>query len=444
MWDSVRIYCIAFFVPLSGIYWLPGIPPETVSVTKAVVFCGLAFLGALKLFTFSWRTLTFLALLLLGAMMTFIALSFTSSAQTALGEARNYIEPMLWLVALSGVPRVQRPALIRALTRSMAILVIFALYPIIAQIGILPDYSTPTGLYAGQGIESEWLLRSSSVTNSGFSGARTGWALTVATGGLLAASLIMQRSQTHTLSTATALTILLIALMGIAVTGARGGIVGLLAGSAFWLVSGRNRLLPTALTVFAILIVALLVDVRELVPSNLLRGFDTGGALGDRLNSMTTNRFDTYTEALRLWGEAPLIGVGPNDARIAVSASSNLVQIHNLWLRVAAEGGILALLPLFLLTYRLLGLALTRHSLDRASTDHTRESITWPNTRPVILCATVMALAEPNVLIGSFNANAILWTAVWLALEAPRPRLRPQQRTSPLDHQVDRRAMPAR
>jgi hypothetical protein len=46
-------------------------------------------------------------------------------------------------------------------------------------------------------------------------------------------------------------------------------------------------------------------------------------------------------------------------------------------------------------------------------------SVIWPNARLVILCGLILGFAEPRVIFGSFNANVIFWTSVWLVLSRP-------------------------
>jgi hypothetical protein len=46
-----------------------------------------------------------------------------------------------------------------------------------------------------------------------------------------------------------------------------------------------------------------------------------------------------------------------------------------------------------------------------------QRKLAWPDTRPVILCGLILALIEPRIIFGTFNACAPFWTAVWTELE---------------------------
>lgn len=414
VFDAARIYAVALYVAFSGIYWLPGIPSAVFSVGKLAIFSTLLLLGLLPSGPIQPKELNLRIVLAVAGVFALIASTWTSDFETSLSVARNYIEPLLWLIALSAIPQRHRGKLIDALTLCMFGFVAISLYPILAQAGLLPNFNTPADFFSSVG--NEWEIRSSQISNSGFAGLRTGWGVTVATGGVLAATLLLRRGREHKSARWGAVIVLAVSAASIAVTGARGGLVALLTATAFLFLTAGGRGRASTVLLCVVLLTALATDIREFVPANLFRGYQAGGTTFERLDSVTTNRFSTYVAGANLVAGSPLVGVGPENARVAISDSETRVQIHNLWLRIAAETGLVSLCLLLLCTLQLLSLVFSGRPNNKAR----NKGIVWPDTRPVIVCALVLALVEPNVIIGSFNINAAFWTAVWIVLNEPR------------------------
>lgn len=410
--DKIHVTLVAVYVAGAGIYWAPGVSHTALAIGKYAIFGALFLVGLLRVKKMTAEQ-TPVAQGLIGCAVAVLGVTaITSELHVAVDQSRDFVQPLLWLIALLGLqPRVY-PALASALTVTMSLFFVLSLYPVGAYIGVLPNLSPPETFIDPTGMKDrdEWTVEASSVISGGFTGSRTSWGVIVALSALFTTSLYMrERGLPATAVLFGAAAVIAGSLASIVITGARGGSMALVAVLAYSLASARGLRPSTISLAFGVVLLALSMDLVSLLPENFFRGFDSDGDLLSRANAASTGRLKTYLGALSSFAASPLVGVGPDAARVWISHFEQ-VEVHNAWLRILAESGLVVLLPTIGLTYRLTKLALSRASAP----------LVLPDARLVVLCGLVLGLAEPHVIFGAFNANAVFWTAVWIAIASER------------------------
>lgn len=126
----------------------------------------------------------------------------------------------------------------------------------------------------------------------------------------------------------------------------------------------------------------------------------------DKLDHFSANRITTYRFAIKKIGESPLFGHG--FGRVNVVGDS---EIHNVWLKHAAEAGLFFLASELLLIWKLMvplpGVKRARKS-QRALTDNARLYLfCWAT----LFGGLIISMLEPRMLFGSFQSSAIWWCA---------------------------------
>jgi O-antigen ligase len=420
--DKFHVVFIGVYVAFAGIYWLPGISANSISQAKIVTYGVLFFIGSLKMFALrpTREQLAILFGLTCCALAAFVTNSLSSDVKTALYQAQEFAVPALWLVSLYGVKPRAYQFFFSVLTVTMTMFLIVSLYPVGVYVNMLPNFYPPESLldYMSIKVDKKWALEAGSVLRSGFVGSRTGWGAIVAFSALLTVALYLRARLTTTKAFIVAL-VVTGAVSSIVVTGARGGTLALLAVSAYGIAVTRGLRWLKFIIIIGVTVCLLTIDITMLLPEGFSRGFDVAGDTFKRLNAATTGRFETYRRAFEQFASSPIIGVGPEQTRIGFSYFVS-ASVHNIWLRALAESGLFLFVPMLIVSYRLLSLGLTRPI--KSSAKGMRSSVEWPDASLVILCGLVLGLAEPRVMFGSFNANVVFWTAVWMALSRPRIR----------------------
>jgi O-Antigen ligase len=420
--DKIHATVVAGYLGISGIFWFPHLSHAAIAQAKVVIVAGLAVVGLLRL----QRTVPGQAQIYMGLGLCAIAASISNVANNdilaAIHRAPDFVEPMLWLIALFGVRQRAHPWFFGILTITMTMFFVLALYPVGAAIGVLPNlyapsaFADPTGMSSGDW----WMAESNSVVQAGFTGSRTGWGVSLATSALLTTALYMRTRLAAATKIIVALVIIGGSVASIVVTGARGGSMALIAVSVYGAVTARGLRLSRLALVVSIIILAGAMDAASLLPKSFSRNFDAKGDVFTRVNTVTTGRFESYKTAFKYIASSPITGVGSSPtAKEAITGRAMPTSgIHNIWLRVFAESGLILFIPMLFLSYRLLRLGLTRPKTGTPKGRH--GGMEWPEARLVIVCGLILALAEPSVIIGAFNSNVVFWTAVWMTLSRPR------------------------
>ena len=110
--------------------------------------------------------------------------------------------------------------------------------------------------------------------------------------------------------------------------------------------------------------------------------------------------------ALDALKERPWTGYGIGQV-IYETSYAQLTEIHNLWLKWAVSCGVVApLLFLAMVTRILLSVA---QNLRRAA--HMGDAVNTAAPGLIVILGAILSLAEPNVLLGSFQISAVWWAA---------------------------------
>jgi hypothetical protein len=135
----------------------------------------------------------------------------------------------------------------------------------------------------------------------------------------------------------------------IVLTGSRGGFVGLVAAGVVFVY--RRRGLGAAAAVLLALVIGVLALPTELSTRALATISGDSSSLPTELEASNKAHVGLFWAALRMIGESPLIGVGPENFRDLSRVYTGLPQAniaHNMFLEIGAETGLVALV-LFIL-----------------------------------------------------------------------------------------------
>jgi O-antigen ligase len=140
----------------------------------------------------------------------------------------------------------------------------------------------------------------------------------------------------------------------------RGGLVGLAVASALLFVrrrqGARSLVYGAAALVVAAMLISQVVPPESLERITNLPGFTASGEL-EGSGSIERRQY-TYGIGLKIWSEAPLLGIGLGNwsyKRFLIDPARSAAAPHNAYLKVLAEGGIVTLflyLALFYVTLR--------------------------------------------------------------------------------------------
>jgi len=138
-------------------------------------------------------------------------------------------------------------------------------------------------------------------------------------------------------------------------------------------------------------------------PSTLQRGSGS-----TELSEVTTGRSEQWAEALDQIQSRPILGTGLGTAVVSDPlAAHEGVEVHNLWLKLGVEAGVL--LPLMVLGALSHQIVLNTKKLGLANA-----------TTIVLLGGLAMSMVEPNAPIGSFNKTVLFWCCLGAAADLHR------------------------
>ncbi len=149
---------------------------------------------------------------------------------------------------------------------------------------------------------------------------------------------------------------------------------------------------------------------------------DTGGSMLGTLDYFSAGRITSYLFAIKEIMQHPILGSGFGNAGIGGH------EIHNLWLRMAVEGGVFLPLVFFYFVVRLLKFSLRsiRHqalSSNKQFSDEIKRNINIVTIyRVVIYSGILISMFEPNVLLGSFQNSALWWATAGALLAHTRKK----------------------
>ncbi len=415
--DKLHVVLIASYVSISGIYWLPGVPSTILPQLKITVFGLLCFIGLLRI-PRAIQSQGIIVIMRLGicAIAAFIANTITGGAGAGFNQMRDFLEPLLWLIALFGVRPQAYQWLFKSLTVTMTVFTIASFYPVAAYSGILPNLYPPIELVDPTGLRSavdkQWVLQLGSVVGGGFAGQSTTWGALVPPAALLTAALYLRGQLRPRTARIIAGIVIVGSIASIAVTSARGGTMTLAAMAIYGVAVSRGIHFSSKAMFFIIILLVLSLNVTEWLPDNFFRGFDSKGDVLTRVNEASTGRIDSWVFGLKRFASSPIYGVGVEG--LGIESVYGIGNVHNTWINILAESGLIVFLPMIFLAARLFSLALNNGK--RPKTIAGFPAFSWPDTRLVILSGLILSMAEPGIIFGNFNSNAPFWTAVWIAL----------------------------
>ena len=249
-------------------------------------------------------------------------------------------------------------------------------------------------------------LRPDSIVDTGLGGWRTGWSNGVALFipfGLIPVfrpgPLVMRIG----VAAAVASTVL-----GQLVTGGRAGVVVALLSILLMLTFTQGL---AGLVVGAVAVIGVAVALTS--------GAATGVGI-DRFeqplgsDETTATRLELVQFGWDQFGEQPLTGHGIGIPVLGTVAGEQL-EIHNVWLRLAAEGGILLAASMIAVTVSIIAKAVD--VLWRAAKGYTSTDV--PAASAFVSCllgGVVVSLIEPNIFLGTMHVSIVWWVAAGAAV----------------------------
>ena len=267
------------------------------------------------------------------------------------------------------------------------------------------------------------------LTIAGFEARRTGWSNGVALYGAFALLVVGSAAKGIWRKTAFAAICILGIVSSQYVVGGRAGLMASIAMVMFISAIVLPRHAFIAVSLAGVLIIASMGAGIVEDASDHLR-FDRLSAgqdsTFDDFNSFSAGRLGAYIVALDMITESPIVGqgFGAEDARYGGA------EIHNLWLRLAVEGGLpLALTFGAIVAYILMAKqpSVGRHRVaERLSPRLEDVELNLKLVSRVLVVALLggllITMFEPRMLIGSFQKSAAWWAAAGLLLGIRRSR----------------------
>jgi len=196
-------------------------------------------------------------------------------------------------------------------------------------------------------------------------------------------------------------------------SGGRGGIVASIAG--FAVLSTTMLKARQSLAIVAVLL-AVFIPMRSFVIEQFRLDPLTSGARDfSALDDFSSGRLQGFRAGLDLIGARPFTGYGFGIVEDILEDEYSIeVQIHNMWLRLAADTGVL--LPMYFSVFVFVLLRRTfQMSSGRAEKNSLRPGVkTRVDLFKRVMAACVVsgltaAMFSPNVLVGSFQNEAVWW-----------------------------------
>jgi O-antigen ligase len=257
---------------------------------------------------------------------------------------------------------------------------------------------------SGVGETGWYWANKASLSGGGFAAQSTTWGASVALMGLLFLGLLHTKptkTNPHGKPTKSANLFAAICAAGIIVTSARGALLSLVLG---WTIANLKRWSFRNLVQVALMIAIATITARAIAPTDITRNLDnTATSLLETIDNMTTGRLTTVLKGIQTAAKRSVSGVGYGKSS---DYDTGLVP-HNTSIRLAAESGIAA---------GLLSLAM-QISIILRTLKH-RRNATETDMFPLVAGAVILAQVEPSVFFGTFNANAFLWTGIWLTTQS--------------------------
>jgi len=376
---ALHLFCL--YIATGPVYWLPGVPTVVITILKTGLFLFAAVLpivacavdrkvyfpGGLSVF------LVWLALILLS-----IPSVLYGEATPALYRVFNLVQIVVFLT-MSGYILNQWP-----LARIGGVIAgYFTVTVAIATVAILafPAAPNPFG-------------DASVLRDTGLGSKRTGWSTGLS---LFIPWLIVAGAQRARIAGAVATIgnqLLVVGRAGLLAS----FVVVVLRYGRTW--KGRLGL------VSALVAVALVFEGQQLLAFFRIASSSGADLLSyEALNLTSAGRLAQYDWALQQVASAPFFGTGVGKALYAQTLESSWSPaVHNEWLRLAAESGVLFVIAAALLVIRLYRPVFRGNDVQPGS---------WVHAAGLtVIAAVIISFLEPITFYGAFNNSAIAWFAL--------------------------------
>ena len=381
----VTVSWAAYFA-LAPVAWVPGADVAVVYAAKSLVFitamaCSVGFVRRLRLPNGILGPIG-LAVLAASSGAAMLQAVSTSLAFRRLAEIVLAFAIVWAFWALAGVGyRLETAPLFAFFTHAALSAIVIG-----ASVGvpILSEVSSATERAFGE---------------TAFAVGRTAWANSVALFFPFAAySFVVGRSNRWWLAIAFAVSI-----GGVLATGGRAGLMAGLLSVAFVVIVLRPKAIP--------IVIAASVVVGLFTASWWLRELRAPEFAVDRLNAISSGRVAIFEAAWWRWLERPLVGFGYGQVVVDIGLAQPRA-IHNLYLRLAVDGGV-AFLAAFLLLIGRIGVHAATYVRSYVSERGSEAGIGVAYTG-VLIVGVVVAMFEGDVLLGAMHVAVIWWACAGL------------------------------
>lgn len=397
-WVGWGALLLGVYLGLAGVYWLPGLSITVVAAIKLALVGAAVFAvfsvalakGAFALPTGLLGPIGFIVIVLAAAPGMFQAVP-TSAMDTLLDVTLSFL--FMWVFFVMAKRGAQLHSVFRL---GVVVVVVFCLFTITNLFFSWPTWTSP--------FENVRLA----LHVTGFNAKRTGWSNGLAFMFPLTALFLMPRASKGGSISAGSVTLFYVSSIAIIVSqlicGGRAGLLSsLTVGFILFLFSPARKhygVLVLAAIVASFFLSEYLFDqlrIYRLAASQ----FSTS-----TIDSFSAGRISGYLIAADLIAERPFAGYG-FDQLALTDFGIGYQDVHNLWLRLATESGII--LPI--LFAGMVGACVLRvRGLFRTVKNYERVAV--HSFAAVVVSGVVLTFFEPNVLLGSFQNSAAWWAAM--------------------------------
>lgn len=381
---SLELFFLMLFLAVGPIYWLPSLPPSALLAAKLLLL-GVVFLYPYLSFR---RDIYAVPSFLMPALVGLFLFEAPSAIKHLSFEFLMVVGASYFIVLGYSLSKLYGGLLVvDVMYRSTMVFSLFAALVVVdyALNGVFVNPVHDVRLYLYQ---------------TGFHGGRTGWAgicnifLAVALMGVVHARSWWERGLLWIAA--------VILLANLFMVDSRGGLItaSLVVGVFVIRVGLRS---PSRLVVLMFVMAGLVGGLIAQFGDRLVesRTYLSIFAPSELRSGVTTGRVDAYQQAVALFYESPVLGVGEVDMR---EYGQNAEKIHNVWLRVLVERGFLALLGFMVFAGSVFYFALRGQGSKAV------------DVSIVFLAAMIPTLFEPTGVFGNYFASAFFWFAIGVFL----------------------------
>lgn len=252
---------------------------------------------------------------------------------------------------------------------------------------------------------------------SGFSSARTGWANGTALYVGVFAMLFQQERSSMLMKIMAVGGIAAIVASQVVVSG-RGGLLAALMCLVLTLVRRHSRRwLVVIVIVGGVAVAGAGVYIQSQLRLDIAPDQSVNeGELG-RLDTISSGRIGSTIAALEMIAEHPITGLGLGKGLLGKT------EIHDLWLRLAVEGGILLPTMLAAIIFQIIRRVAANRRFLEVRQREVREAARALRARPdyqaclaILLAGLVVTMIEPRFLIGAFQLSALWWAVAGIGI----------------------------